>query len=315
MADARRLGARRHAARPRGATGRQGAHHPDQQRRRQRAHHRPGHEPRRRRNHRHRGRPRRGRRARRQPPLREQRGRYHAGRRGRPLPAGDQPHSLERSPQQRRREPRRCAGVRRHPSGARRGRCDRHRVAAAGEEHSRQGRGAQHLRHARRPFRDCRIDCRQEPHRDRSADGTAGVDPRLRSRGASDGVRAERRRLDPPAVRAVDGVQRVRRRGLCGPPRGGPRGAAADRRRQEAGLRGRQQLARDGGDGRQPPAGRRQPVEQRRLRLLPARFDTRRRRGRRRGSGLGDADPGWPHGLRGQRRLQLRIGGGYRGDA
>ena len=42
--------------------------------------------------------------------------------------------------------------------------------------------------------------------------------------------------------------QWIRRGGLRHPPRSDPRGAAADRRRQEAGLRGRQQLARDGGD-------------------------------------------------------------------
>jgi YVTN family beta-propeller protein len=57
------------------------------------------------------------------------------------------------------------ARVRGDPRTAGAGRCDRHRRTAEGEEHSDQGRGAQHLRHAGWPLRGCRQHRRQDRHR------------------------------------------------------------------------------------------------------------------------------------------------------
>ena len=319
VADAGRLGARRDAAEQRAAGGHRSkdrcAHHPDEQRRRQRPHHRSGHQQGGRPDHRHRGRPRRRRRARRQPALREQRSRLHAGRGGRAHATGDQQGAADRAPEQHRRQPRRRAGLCRHPAGAgRRGRGG-HRVAAAREEHPDQGRRAQHLRDAGRALRHRRVDRGQDPDGDRSADRGAGVGDGLRAGRAADGVRAEPRRIDAAHLRAAHRAQRLRGGGLRVAQGSDARGAAADRRREEAGAGGRQRLARDGGDRRQPAARRGQPLEQRRLRLFAAGPEARGLGGRRRGPGLGDPDARRPHRLRGQRRVQQRLGDRPQGHA
>ena len=110
---------------------------------------------------------------------------------------------------------RRPPRLRRHRVGAgRRGR-HRHRIARAREVDPDQGRHPQRVRHARRPARRRRLDCRPADDGDRRQDRGAGVDALQRGR-AADRVREEPRRIDQADVRADLRPPRLRDRGLRG---------------------------------------------------------------------------------------------------
>ena len=210
--------------------------------------------------------------------LRQQRSRQHARRRRRANAARHVERAAHGPPEQHFDQPRRSPRLRRDPAGAGRRRRHRHADAHAREEHPDRGRRAQHLRDARRPLRDRGLDRRQNGDRDRPTHRGAGVGHAFRSRRPADGFRAKRRWLDQAHVRAADGAQRLRGHRFRDAHRGGTHRAAETGARQGARLRRRQRLARHGRVGRQHAARRRQPAEQRRVRVFAAGPQAPRRR-------------------------------------